>query len=520
MTTEVFINGSLIDINDEEIVAASYGNISFGEFNKRKGVKTNQWNAPFSPRNKLILGNSEVIGSNSLIPYRRASIEVKISGTQVFYGFAVIDESQSSYSIQSYALASDFYTVINNRKLTDLDTTEFNHLWIEPIIQASMFNTEGYIYAFVYNGRAGEGGSIVDNVGVDALLPNMFFHSIIKLIAEQAGYTLVGDVLTSSRFLNHLILCNKFPLPIMFGEEFDLSQTLPDINQSKLWLDFANIYGLQFDIDQQEGVIRCNYIDDIIFNEPEDWTNKVDNTDDPTISYSLEYSQKSYLRFNSDDVCTNDFNKEVLIDDETLDSEVDIYKSPFFLIQDIAFSAMPNLGNTHTFTQKDNQNFRGAWLPGTTYSPDIFQSVWHNGTYYKCKLSSTGNEPPNATYWEIVSESTIWTIKSRPMYGYLVTDPSSIVYVLYSTGSEQVTKVVQYTSLDWGNSYSLHYKVFDRIKNKTKKVKQLIKLSYSDINQLDFTKAKQIGKELFIVEDITQFKLNRNDSTIVNLIRL
>jgi hypothetical protein len=522
MTTEVYINGQLIDLDDEEIVTASYGNVSFGELSKRKGVKTNKYSAPFSPRNKLIFGNAEVIGSNSTIPYSKPTIEVKISGTSVFYGFAVIEEAQNSYSIQSYALASDFYTVINNSKLTDLDTTVFNHLWIEPNITASMFNIEGYIYAFVYNGRAGSGGSIVDQVPPDALLPNMFFHSVIKLIANQAGYTLVGDVLTNSRFLNHLILCNKFPLSIIFGEQFDLSQTLPDVTQSKLWLDFANIYGLQFDIDQQAGIIRCNYIDDLIFNDPEDWTNKIDSSEKPNISYSIGYGQKSYLKFNSDDDCTEDYSKEVLISDTTLDSEVDIYTSPFFMIQDLSFatSVMPDLGQTKTFIQKDNQNFQGAWIPGTTYSPLINQSVWHNGTYYKCKLSSTGNEPPNGTYWDAVELSTIWTIKNRPMYGYLVTDPSSIVSVLFSSGSEIITKVVQNTSLDWDTTYTNHYRVFSRIINKTKKVKQLVKLSYADINQIDFTKAKKINNELFIVEDITQFKLNRNDSTLVNFIRL
>ncbi len=525
MTTEVFINGSLIDINNDEIVTASYGNISFGELNKRKGVKTNQWSAPFSPRNKLILGSPEVIGSNSLIPYRKPSIEVKVSGTSVFYGFAVIEESENSYSIQSYALASDFYTLINNRKLNELDTTELNHLWYDGNVYSSFTNTEGFIYAFVYNGRAGSGGSIADAVPIDALLPHMFFHTVIKMIANQAGYTLIGDILTDSRYLNHLMLCNKLPLPIMFGGTWDLAQTFPEINQSKVWLDFANIYGLQFDIDQQAGIIRCNYIDDIIFNEPEDWTNKVDSTEKPTISYSLGYGQKSYVRFNSDDDCSNDYAKEIIIDDETLEQEADVYKSDFFMIQnlELSFNPMPLMGQSKTFIEKDKNVFVGAWLIGTSYGMLDFRdtSVWHNGTYYKLKANSTGNEPPNSTYWEIVNLSDIWTTKSRPMYGFLATNPSSVVYVLFSDGTNtQITKIVQNNMLDWEESYTRHYRVFNRIINKTKRLKHSFRLNYSDINQLDFTKAKKIGSELFVLEDVTQFKLNKNDSTICNLIRL
>jgi len=520
MTTEVFVNGELIDIDNDEIVTASYGNISFGELSKRKGVKSNTWKAPFSPRNKQVIENSELIGNNSNFPYRKSTIEVKISGTSVFYGFGIIEEAQTHYAINSYAKASDFYTVINNKKLTELDTTSFNHQWNETNVRNSQFNTEGYIYAFVYNGKAGAGGSIVDFVGIDALLPHMFFHSLIKQIALDAGYTLVGDVLTNGRFLNHLVLCNKFPLPIMFGGDFNIAETLPDLTQSKLWLDFANIYGLQFDIDQEVGIIRADYIDDLIFNESEDWTNKIDRSEKPTLNYSLGYAQKNYLRFNSDDVCLEDYEKEVLIDDETIEEEVDIYKSSFFMIQHVGTVFSEGLGDAKTFTLKDNQNFRGAWVTGQDYFASAFQSVWHNGTYYKAKIDSNSQEPPNATYWEPVDQTTIWTIKSRPMYGYLVTDPSSLVEVLFSGGPEQITKIVYNTNLNWSNSYNLHYKVFDRIKNKTKKVKILVRLNYSDINQLSFTSTKKIDNEIFVCEDITQFKLNRNDSTLVNLIRL
>jgi hypothetical protein len=106
------------------------------------------------------------------------------------------------------------------------------------------------------------------------------------------------------------------------------------------------------------------------------------------------------------------------------------------------------------------------------------------------------------------------------MYGFLSVDPSSLVNVNFPDGVQQITRIVTTESLDWTNSYNLHYRVFDRIKNKTKRLKLLVKLSYSDINQLDFTKAKKIDNELFILEDVTQFKLNRKDSTICNFIRL
>jgi hypothetical protein len=295
---------------------------------------------------------------------------------------------------------------------------------------------------------------------------------------------------------------------------------LPDLTQSKLWLDFANIYGLQFDIDQEVGIIRCDYIDDVIFNEPDDWSNKIDRSEKPTITYSLEYGQTSTLKFTTDDVCTESYKKDVIVYDETLELEAEIYTSPFFMIQSVGTVLELGMGDAKTFTLKDNQNFRGAWVTGQDYFVSAFQSVWHNGTYYKAKIDSNSQEPPNATYWTPVKDTDIWTIKSRPMYGFLVTDPSSLVEVIFSGGPEQITKIIHNTQLDWSTSYDLHYKVFDRIILKTKKVQHLVRLNYADINQLNFAKAKKIDNELYIIEDVRQFKLNRNDSTLVNFIRL
>jgi hypothetical protein len=62
--------------------------------------------------------------------------------------------------------------------------------------------------------------------------------------------------------------------------------------------------------------------------------------------------------------------------------------------------------------------------------------------------------------------------------------------------------------------------VFSRILQRTKIVEMLLKLSYSDINQLDFTRPKRIDNELYIVQSIDQYKVGENESTVVDLIRL
>src|SRR5688572_19796275 len=447
MITEVYINDSIIDIDEETAVAASYGNISFGEINKRKGVKSTVWGAPFSPRNKAVFESCETVGSYSLVPYRKASIRVDIYGVTVFEGFCYVEEAKENYQIQSFSGATDFYAIITAKKLIELDLSEFDHIWSEVVIGNSWTNTKGYIYAYVRY----EKYTAQDFMAPDGFYPQVFFHTVIKQIAIDAGYELFGDVLTNPRFLNHIIICNKFPLAIQYGEEFQLSSTLPDLTQAKQWLDFANIYGLQFDIDNVNKIIRANYIDDLIFNEPENWTGKVDNSEKQRTKYTLDYFQRSYLRFNSDDICTQDYAKEILIDNDTLELQGDIYKSPYFLIQDL--SDLPGViaDSTFTYSYKGDISFRGSWDSAFSYvSVNIVkQSVWWNGTYYQAIADSTNQQPPNATYWKVVQEKDIWNIKGRLMYGFLVTDPASTVRVLFSDGYNSVTRVVTSQQLDW-----------------------------------------------------------------------
>lgn len=532
MRTEVYINDQLIDLDEESTVAATYGNITFGEMNKRKGVKSNTWTAPFSQRNKLVMESCEISSSVSSIPYRNNDIRVEIDGTIVFEGFCVIDEANESYEIQSFSGPSDFYSFITNRKLNQLNLSAYTHTWGEVSIKNSWTAVDGYIYAFVNYSKDSSfdasGYPPTYLISPDYVLPQIFFSTVIKSIAADAGYTLTGDVLSDDRFLKHVIIANKFPLTITYGNTVDLTQVLPDVTQGKVWLDFANIYGLQFDIDDEANEIRCIFIDDLLFNEPQDWTQKVDRTDKKKVKYRIDsYGQISRLSFKSDadtdpNGCTEGYEKDVVIDDQTLDPEADIYKSDFYLIQNRYYPNSDSPAFTRTFNQKNGSSFYGVWDPAKNYFFLDYSTsyVWRNGTYYQLLQDSTNNDPVGSTgYWGPKLEKDIWDTKSRPMYGSLKVDISSPMMVAFPT-PVSINRVIFASDLDWPTTYSRHYRVFNRIINKTKAVEQLIKLNYADINQVSFDTLKEIDGEQYILEEITQFKLNQPDSTICKFIRL
>jgi len=519
MLTEVYIGGNLIDIDQSEIVAGSYGNVNFGTLGKRTGAKTNTWKAPFSTRNKQVFEGSELVSSWSDMPYKRSTIRVDIDGVSVFEGWCILDQSSDSYEIISFAGASDFYSVVSNSRLRDIDLSQYDHVWNETVVKNSFTRTSGFVYAFVEYGKEWP----FSTIPVDYLKPQIFFKDVIQAIVEFAGYTLSGKVLTELRYQKHVIIPSNVPYIYALGDTISLSAILPDLTQSKVWLDFANIYGLQFNVNDQTKEIVASYIDDLLFNDPEDWTSKVDRTEDFNVDYRFDsFGKKSYLRYKSFDAAGATFvgnPKEIPIDDGYLKEAADVYQSEFSLIQNVT---TPTVWNTYSFVLKNGYGFAGIWRSVTTY---VFgggnTAVWYNGTYYKPLQDSTNKIPPaEPTYWQVVAEKDIWDFNTRPMYGYLVQDPSFYINVDYSTGPEIITRKITNQSLTWPEIYPEHYRVFSRIIEKTKIVDALIKLNYADVNQIDFTRLKIVDGEMYMAQEIKQFKMNAPDSTIVTLVRV
>lgn len=515
---EVFVNGSLIDVDQDTTIAASYGNITFGELSKRKGAKTNNWSAPFSPANKLVFESCEVAGSWSDVPYRKGTIRVDLDGVTVFEGWCMLDESKDEYEILAFAGASDFYSIIGQRNLRDLDLSQYDHNYNDTVIRNSWDNTNGYIYAFVEYGVEWNGSLVPP----DSLKPQIFFKDVIKAIVTDAGYTLTGDVLTDPKYVKHVIIPTVYPWPFAYGQDVDLAAYLPDLLQSKLWLDFANIYGLQFDVDDQVREIRADFIDDTLFKDPEDWTAKVDTTERYRTSYRFpNYGQTSYLRYKEmkqGTVTFPDYSQAITIDDSTLKETADVYKSEFCLIWN---ATTPTVWNAYMMSPKIG--FGGIWNSATAYVYNGSEGtrVWYQGSYYKSIQTGTNKVPPaEPTYWEAIPETDVFDVVVRPTYGMLETDPVFYVTVAFSTGAESILRKITNRGLLWTEIYPTRYRVFERLLQRTKIVEMLLKLSYSDINQLDFTKPKRIDNELYIVQSVDQFKIGENESTVVDLIRL
>lgn len=530
--TEVFINGKLADIEGKEIITSSYGNLSFNNLSTRKGVKTNNFKIPITNNNKIIFESSELPSSASDIPYRYSVVQVVVDGYEVFTGFGDLEETQDYYEMICASGLSNFYAIIKEKLLTELDLSEFDHEYNQLNIQGSWSRTEGYNYAYCGYGQWNLYYLSGTYFPPSYLKPHIFFHTVIRTIVKDAGYTLEGDdVLSNLRLRNHMILYNNFPTALEYGELFQLSSTLPaGIKQSSLFLDFLNIYGVMLDVNEYDKIITATFIDDIIYNPPTDWSNKIDDSEKVRVKNSFDYGQSNKISFKTDDDYVGDLSTTVPIDNTKLPLTGTLYSSGFYAFvdnQDESDIIGSINDNTKTFVLRDPTNrFMEQWNDSIAAFYFAGQKVYDEGTYYEAIIDN-GNSPspskPNANpdKWKVVSEKDIWNTKTRPMYGYLDFNDSYFTVQWIST-IQLVPKMITGRNMNWAYSITNHYEVFRRVIDKTKIIEHLFKLTYADINQLDLTRPVWLDRynNLFIIDEVEQFKLNEIDSTNVRLIRL
>jgi hypothetical protein len=83
-------------------------------------------------------------------------------------------------------------------------------------------------------------------------------------------------------------------------------------------------------------------------------------------------------------------------------------------------------------------NFKGTWLVGNAYS--IPSSVLYNGIYYMAIAPSTGQTPPNATYWEPINVAS--NISFTPYGNLSSTDVQSALNELDSEKAPKANPVI------------------------------------------------------------------------------
>lgn len=222
--TEIYIEDQLIDLLKDIGTDFTYTIDDVREFGSRNTSFSRTISIPATSRNNKILGfafdlsmahehNMDLPNVNTnFTPSQAAKCEVYIDKIQIFKGVIrileiVMNKGAVEYQCAVFGELGGFITELGNKRLEDLDFSEYNHTWNVTTIQNSWnsITGSGYYYPLV---DYGDVSTNKDDFHVSTFRPALYVKEYIEKIFEGTSYSLNCDFFNTD-FFKKLIIPNN-----------------------------------------------------------------------------------------------------------------------------------------------------------------------------------------------------------------------------------------------------------------------------------------------------------------------
>jgi hypothetical protein len=222
--TEIYIEDNVIDLIKDIGTDFTYTIDDVRDFGSRNTSFSRTISIPATAKNNQILGFAFDLGmahehnmdlpnvATNFTPSQAAKCEVYIDKIQIFKGVIRILEIVMNKGVIEYQCAvfgelGGFITELGNKRLEDLDFSEYNHTWNVTTIQNSWdtINGSGYYYPLIDYGDVSTGK---DDFHVSAFRPALYVKEYIEKIFEGTSYSLNCDFFNTD-FFKKLIIPNN-----------------------------------------------------------------------------------------------------------------------------------------------------------------------------------------------------------------------------------------------------------------------------------------------------------------------
>lgn len=117
----------------------------------------------------------------------------------------VIVDSKVEYKLTLYGENRDLFGILTDRKMNELDLSEFNHTYNEASIESSWSNTSGYVYPMVDYGDnhihwVNNKVNATDWWVTEHFKPWLFVKTLVDKIFESAGFSYYSTFFNSDNF--------------------------------------------------------------------------------------------------------------------------------------------------------------------------------------------------------------------------------------------------------------------------------------------------------------------------------
>ncbi len=196
----------ILQINGHDIalekgsVKITYAVNDVGDPAKRDGAYSDTFDLPKSSEISEILGypdNFNIFDTDAS-PYKKLSCNI-VEGNVILKGFAIVQASEKTYKINVFGDNVNWFDIVSNAKIADVDLSEYDHLYSQANIVAAGANTEGYTYPVIDydNGLKDRVATVTaDDILLYDMYPAVFVHTLLKKIFKQTGYKLAGEFIS------------------------------------------------------------------------------------------------------------------------------------------------------------------------------------------------------------------------------------------------------------------------------------------------------------------------------------
>jgi hypothetical protein len=223
----IYIEGRQLDLHEGEALHVTREIADIREPDARSSDWSKTYRIPGTANNNRIFGhifdiNQEQLNTGTQFapdfnPNKKAAALVTVDEVEQVRGYMrllninVIRRGEIEYEVSVHGVAADLFAKIRNRKLSELDLSEFNHNLSKTEIKDSWSHdaTDGYVYPMIDRGRQNKPYNVW---GCEDFTPAVFAKVVVDKIFSAAGYTYTADsFFNSDEFKSRVIPFPKYP---------------------------------------------------------------------------------------------------------------------------------------------------------------------------------------------------------------------------------------------------------------------------------------------------------------------
>lgn len=199
---QVYIDDEIIDLVPGQAVALTYQLNDIGDIRNQRANFSNVFKAARTKHNDRVLGFIGDFGTTDKRPYRMLPARIVIDGEDIVTnGYAIIKKTDRYYNVVVYSGLIDLFEKVGDKKLADLDLSQYDHVFNLTTIRSLLNSTSGICYPVIDYGHLIVQGWVL----IDYMRFAIYAKEVIERILTEAGFTYSGSFFSHPHYNKLLI---------------------------------------------------------------------------------------------------------------------------------------------------------------------------------------------------------------------------------------------------------------------------------------------------------------------------